>query len=111
MIGASAALTISDIPFDGPIGAVEVGLVDGNFVANPTSDQSQNSALKLMIAGTEDAILMIEAGANIITEQQMLDAILFGHEEIRRIIAGIKAFHEKPANRKPNIHYMWRSRN
>ncbi len=103
MIGASAALTISDIPFDGPIGAVEVGLVDGNFVANPTSDQSQNSALKLMIAGTEDAILMIEAGANIITEQQMLDAILFGHEEIRRIIGGIKAFHEKTG--KPKAEY------
>ncbi len=103
MIGASAALTISDIPFEGPIGAVEVGLVNGEFVANPTSEQSQVSALKLMIAGTQDAILMIEAGANIISEQQMLDAILFGHEEIRRVIAGIAEFQAKAG--KPKSEY------
>ncbi|MCL5972300.1 MAG: polyribonucleotide nucleotidyltransferase [Firmicutes bacterium] len=103
MIGASAALTISDIPFEGPIGAVEVGLVNGEFVANPTSEQSQVSALKLMIAGTQDAILMIEAGANIISEQQMLDAILFGHDEIRRVIAGIAEFQAKAG--KPKSEY------
>ncbi len=100
MIGASAALSISNIPFAGPIGAVEVGLVDNQLVANPTSEQSTNSALKLMIAGTRDAILMIEAGASIITEQQMLEAILFGHEEIRRIIAGIAEFSAKAGNPK-----------
>ncbi|MCY0879812.1 MAG: polyribonucleotide nucleotidyltransferase [Firmicutes bacterium] len=100
MVGASAALTISDIPFEGPIGAVEVGLVDGRFVINPTSAESSKSQMKLMIAGTEDAILMIEAGAQIVPEQVMLDAILFGHEEIRRVIQGIRAFQEKAGKPK-----------
>ncbi len=100
MIGASAALSISNIPFAGPIGAVEVGLVDNQLVANPTSEQSAKSDLKLMIAGTREAILMIEAGANIITEQQMLEAILFGHEEIRRIIAGIAEFQTRAGKAK-----------
>lgn len=95
MIGASAALSISDIPFEGPIGAVEVGLVNDQFVINPTVDQSQASQLKLMIAGTYEAILMIEAGASIISEEAMLNAILFGHEEIRRIIEGIREFQNK----------------
>lgn len=92
MIGASAALTISDIPFEGPIGAVEVGLVDGELVINPTSEQSQRSRLHLTIAGTDEAVLMIEAGADIVPEDVMLNAILFGHEEIRRIIQGIRQF-------------------
>jgi len=92
MIGASAALSLSDIPFEGPIGAVEVGLVGDRLVINPTSDESANSQLKLMIAGTYDAILMIEAGASVISEDMMLNAILFGHEEIRRIIEGIREF-------------------
>lgn len=100
MIGASAALSISNIPFAGPIGAVEVGLVDNELVANPTSEQSSKSALKLMIAGTHEAILMIEAGANVLTEQQMLDAILFGHEEIRRIIKGIEEFQARAGKPK-----------
>ncbi len=104
MIGASAALSISDIPFDGPIGAVQVGFVDGQFVINPTADQEAHSDLKLMIAGTYDAILMIEAGANIVSEETMLDAILFGHEEIRRIIEGIREFQQlagKPKKEYP----------
>ncbi len=92
MIGASAALSLSDIPFDGPIGAVEVGLIDGEFVINPTSAQGKASRLKLMIAGTDTAVLMIEAGADLITESEMLEAILFGHREIQRIVAGIRAF-------------------
>ncbi len=100
MIGASAALSISDIPFEGPIGAVEVGLVDGQFVINPTLDQSQASQLKLMIAGTYEAILMIEAGASILSEEAMLNAILFGHEEIRRIIDGIREFQTKAGKLK-----------
>ncbi len=94
MIGASAALSISDIPFDGPIGAVQVGYIDGEFVINPTAEQDKQSELKLMIAGTYDAILMIEAGANIVPESVMLDAILFGHEEIRRIIEGVRNFQQ-----------------
>ncbi len=100
MIGASAALSLSDIPFAGPIGAVEVGMVDGEYVINPTSDQSARSRLKLMIAGTYDAILMIEAGASVITEDEMLNAILFGHQEIRRIIEGIRAFQERAGKPK-----------
>ncbi|MCL4351620.1 MAG: polyribonucleotide nucleotidyltransferase, partial [Firmicutes bacterium] len=100
MIGASAALSISDIPFDGPIAAVQVGYIDGQFIINPTSEQDRQSHLKLMIAGTYDAILMIEAGANIVPESVMLDAILFGHEEIRRIIEGIRNFQQIVARPK-----------
>lgn len=94
MIGASCALTISDIPFDGPIAAVEVGLVDGELVINPTSDKASRSQLKLHIAGTYEAILMIEAGASVISEEMMLNAILFGHQEIRRVIEGIREFQQ-----------------
>lgn len=90
MIGASAALSLSDIPFAGPIGAVEVGLVDGSLVINPTSDQTTQSGLKLMIAGTAEAVLMIEAGASEVDETTMLNAILFGHQEIQRIVEGIR---------------------
>lgn len=100
MIGASAALSLSDIPFEGPIGAVEVGLVDGQFVINPTSEQSAKSQLKLMIAGTYEAVLMIEAGASVISEEAMLNAILFGHAEIRRIIEGIRGFQEEAGKPK-----------
>lgn len=100
MIGASAALSISDIPFEGPIGAVEVGLINGEYIINPTSAQSQQSELHLVVAGTEDAILMIEAGANIVPEEQILEAIYFGHEECKRIIAGIRAFQAKAGKPK-----------
>lgn len=91
MIGASAALTLSDIPFEGPIGAVEVGLVDNQLVINPTAEQQAQSQLKLMLAGTYDNVLMIEAGANQVPEQRILDAIFAGHEEIRRIVEAIRA--------------------
>lgn len=103
MIGASAALSLSDIPFAGPIGAVQVGHVDGQFVINPTAEQEKVSDLKLMIAGTYDAILMIEASADIVSEATMLDAILFGHEEIRHIIEGIRGFHAMAG--KPKADY------
>src|SRR5947207_15103298 len=75
MNGASAALCLSGIPFEGPIGAVRVGLVDGKFIANPTTSQQSASSLELVIAGTEDAILMVEAGANEIPEETMCEAI------------------------------------
>ncbi|WP_422445720.1 polyribonucleotide nucleotidyltransferase [Thermoanaerobacterium sp. DL9XJH110] len=84
--GASAALCISDIPFDGPVGAVSVGLVDGKFVINPTVAESERSRLRLVVAGTKDAVLMVEAGANEVTEEEMLNAIMFGHEEIKKIV-------------------------
>lgn len=84
--GASIALCISDIPFAGPIGAVDVGLVDGKLIVNPDCKQREHSDLKLVVAGTKDAILMVEAGANEVPEAKMLEAIMFGHEEIKKIV-------------------------
>jgi len=85
MNGASAALSLSGIPFDGPVGAVRVGLVDGQFVANPTTAEQEASQLELVVAGTEDAVLMVEAGAKEVSEDKMLEAIAFGHEQCRRL--------------------------
>ena len=87
MLGASAALSISNIPFDGPIAGVKVGRVNGNFVINPTVQQREESDLMITVAGTDDAILMVEGGAQEIPEETVLDAIMFGHEEIRRLVA------------------------
>ncbi|MFB5067188.1 MAG: polyribonucleotide nucleotidyltransferase [Candidatus Wallacebacter cryptica] len=87
MIGASAALTVSDIPFEGPIGGVKVGRVDGKYVINPNQVEEEKSDLDLVVAGTADAIMMVEAGANEVDEEAMLQAILFGHEEIKKICA------------------------
>ncbi len=87
MIGASAALCVSDIPFGGPIGAVEMGLVDGEFVINPGIYDSERSDLKLTVAGTKDAISMVEAGANRVSEEVMVDAMMEGHEVIKKIVA------------------------
>src|SRR5262245_46348530 len=91
MNGASAALCLSGIPFDGPIGAVRVGLVDGAFIANPTTEQQAASSLELVVAGTEDAILMVESGANEVPEETMLDALAFGHRECQRLARAQKA--------------------
>lgn len=90
MIGSSISLAISDIPWAGPTGSVVVGYVDGQYVINPDSAQRANSRLSLNLAGTKDAIMMVEAGAGIISEKEMLDAILFGHEEIKKIVAFIE---------------------
>src|SRR2546422_85025 len=84
MNGASAALCLSGIPFDGPVGAVRVGLVDGAMIANPTTAQQKASSLELVIAATEDAVLMVESGANEIAEETMLEAIAFGHAESKK---------------------------
>ena len=86
MIGASCALTVSDIPFMGPIAGVRVGYVDGAFVINPTEEQRAVSELNLTVAGSHDAVMMVEAGANELSEEVVLDAILFGHAEIRRLV-------------------------
>ncbi|MDB5083554.1 MAG: pnp [Bacilli bacterium] len=86
MLGASAALTLSDVPFDGPIAGVIVGRIDGQFVINPTVAQAEQSDMHLTVAGTKDAIVMVEAGAKEVPEQVMLEAIMFGHEEIRRLV-------------------------
>ena len=90
LIGTSVALAISDIPWDGPTAGVVVGIVDGELVLNPTFEQRQNSDLHLDICGTEDAIMMVEAGANEVPEEKMLEAILFGHEAIKDICRFIK---------------------
>lgn len=86
MIGSSIVLSISDLPFDGPTAAVQVGLIDGEFILNPTWDQKQVSELNLTVAGTRNAVMMVEAGANELDEETMLDAILYAHEEIKKII-------------------------
>ena len=86
MIGASCALSISDIPFEGPIAGVRVGMIDGQYIINPTIEQAKVSRLNLAVAGTKDAILMVEAGAKEISEDEMLDAIWFGHEEIKKLV-------------------------
>lgn len=83
MMGSSIALCISDIPFAGPTGSVVVGYVDGEYIINPTAAQKEKSKLMLNLSGTKDAIMMVEAGANEISEKEMLDAILFGHEAIK----------------------------
>ncbi|AEH48538.1 polyribonucleotide nucleotidyltransferase [Parageobacillus thermoglucosidasius] len=87
LLGSSLALTISDIPFEGPIAGVTVGRVDGKFVINPTVEQSEKSDIHLVVAGTKDAINMVEAGADEVPEEIMLEAIMFGHEDIKRLIA------------------------
>lgn len=86
MIGASCALSISDIPFEGPIAGVRVGMIEGQYIINPTIEQAKVSRLNLAVAGTKDAILMVEAGAKEISEDEMLDAIWFGHEEIKKLV-------------------------
>ncbi|MCY1563931.1 polyribonucleotide nucleotidyltransferase [Staphylococcus pettenkoferi] len=86
MIGSSMALSVSDIPFQGPIAGVNVGYVDGEYVINPTVEQKAQSRLDLEVAGHKDAVNMVEAGASEITEEEMLEAIFFGHEEIKRLV-------------------------
>ncbi|HSJ38428.1 MAG TPA: polyribonucleotide nucleotidyltransferase [Planococcus sp. (in: firmicutes)] len=87
MFGSSLSLMISDIPFDGPIAGVIVGLIDGEYIINPTNDQLEKSSINLIVAGTKDAINMVEAGAKEVSEEIILEAIMFGHEEIKKLIA------------------------
>ena len=92
--GASAAAFISDLPFDKPIAAVRVGLLEGQLVANPTTAEQKKSLLNIVVAGSEDAIVMIEAGALEVSEDTIAEALSFGHEQIRRIIAAIRELHD-----------------
>jgi polyribonucleotide nucleotidyltransferase len=85
MLGASLALCISNIPFDGPIAGVKVAYVDGQFVVNPSSEQASRSAIDLTVAGTKEALNMVEAGAHEVSEELMLDALMFGHEKVREL--------------------------
>lgn len=86
MLGSSLALCISDIPFNGPIAGVIVGRVDGELIINPTVEQMEKSDIELIVAGTKDAVNMVEAGANQVREEEILEAIMFGHEEVKRLV-------------------------
>src|SRR6201994_4683533 len=101
--GASAALTISDIPFLGPIGAVRVGLVDGQFIINPTYAEMRDSLLNIMVVGTADGIVMIESGAKEVKEETVVDAIEFAHTEIKKICAAINQLREKAGKEKRKV--------
>ncbi|GIO41865.1 MULTISPECIES: polyribonucleotide nucleotidyltransferase [Paenibacillus] len=90
MIGTSAALSISDVPFNGPIGGVAVGRINGEFVINPTLSQQEESDIYVVVSGTKDAIMMVEAEANEVPEEVMLEAIMFGHDEIKNIVSVIE---------------------
>jgi polyribonucleotide nucleotidyltransferase len=98
--GASAALTISDIPFNGPIGAVRVGLVSGQFIINPTYSEMRDSLLNIMVVGTADGIVMIESGAKEVKEETVVDAIEFAHTEIKKICAAINDLKAKAGKTK-----------
>ena len=90
MIGSSVALSVSDIPFDGPTASVLIGMIDGEFIVNPTLAQREESDLHLVVSGTKEAIMMVEAGANEVSEDVVLEGIMFAHEEIKRIIEFIE---------------------
>jgi polyribonucleotide nucleotidyltransferase len=101
--GASAALTISDIPFEGPIGAVRVGLVNGAFIINPTYGEMRESLLNIMVVGTSDGIVMIESGAKEVKEETVVDAIEFAHTEIKKICAAINDLRQKAGKPKRQV--------
>src|SRR5437899_2132460 len=101
--GASCALTISDIPFEGPIGAVRVGLVNGAFIVNPTYSEMRDSLLNIMVVGTADGIVMIESGAKEVKEETVVDAIEFAHVEIKKICASIDDLRQKAGKPKREV--------
>lgn len=103
MIGSSIALSISDIPFQGPTASVHIGLVDGEYIINPTSCERQKSEIDLVVSGTKDAVMMIEAGANEVTEAQILEAILFAHDEIKKIVSFIEEIVEEVGKPKKDV--------
>lgn len=108
LIGASTALTISDIPFQGPVGAVVVGRVDGKFIINPTLAQAENSDMHVVVAGTKDAVIMVEAAAKEVSEEVILEGILYGHEEVKKIVNFIAEFREEALSKgfaKPDYEY------
>ncbi len=92
LIGTSAALAISGIPFNGPLGAARVGFIDGQYVLNPTLKELETSKLDLVVAGTENAVLMVESEAEVLTEEEMLGAVVYGHEQSQAIIKAIEEF-------------------
>ena len=103
MIGSSVALSVSDIPWEGPTGSVLVGRINGEFVINPTSAEREKSEMHMVVSGTKDAIMMVEAGAEEVAESDMLDGILFAHEEIKKIVAFIEEVVEEVGKAKKEI--------
>ena len=103
IIGSAAALDISDIPFEGPVGAVRVGKVDGNIIINPTREELANSDVNVVIAGTEAAVTMIEGEAYELTEEQMLEVILAGHAAVKEIAAFVKTVRNKAGKKKRDV--------
>src|SRR5207245_1008525 len=101
--GASCALTISDIPFLGPVGAVRVGLVNGQFIINPTYSEMRDSLVNIMVVGTADGIVMIESGAKEVKEETVVDAIEFGHTEIKKICAAISELRRRVGKPKRTV--------
>ncbi len=106
MIGSSLALTVSDIPFNGPTGSVSVGYIDEEYIINPTVEQREQSSLDLTVAGTEEAVMMVEAGGEEVSEDVMLDGILFAHEEIKNICKFIKDIREEIGKEKIELQYF-----
>jgi len=100
ILAASASVTVSDIPFDGPIAGVRVGRVDGQYVANPTREQMENSDLDIMVAGSKDAVIMVEGEADLVSEEDMLAAIFFGHEAMQPLIDAQTELQKKVAREK-----------
>src|SRR6202046_2111101 len=101
--GASAALTLSDIPFLGPIGAVRVGQIGGQFIINPTYDEMRESLVNIMVVGTADGIVMIESGAKEISEEVVVDAIEFGHTEVKKICAALNDLRKQVGKKKREV--------
>src|SRR5437763_1957408 len=109
MNGASAALMLSHIPFPTPVGAVRIGKIDGNFVVNPAEELFAESDLDLVVAGTDEAILMVEAGANEVPEAEILDALDIAHGEIRKLVAVMRDLGEKAAPKRRSARSRSRS--
>ncbi len=103
MIGSSIALSMSDIPFNGPTGSIIIGLIDGKFIVNPNASEREVSELHLVVSGTKDAIMMVEAGANEVSEKTMLEAIMLAHEEIKKIISFIEGIVEEVGKPKQEV--------
>ena len=103
IVGASAALYLSDIPFYNPIGAVRVGLVDGQLTINPTYAEKHSSLLNIVVVGTEEAIVMVEAGAQEVSEEQVSEAIQFGHAAVKKIVAALKGLYQQMGIQKRKV--------
>ena len=103
LVASSAALTLSGIPFMGPIGAARVGVIDGEYKLNPQIDEMANSSLDLVVAGTADAVLMVESEAKELSEEKMLGAVMFGHREMQKVIDAIIRLAEKAAKEPREI--------